>query len=470
MKNSKRIICLLLALSMIFSLAGCRKTAPADSQISEEVEVIYEYGDETAEETTNEESSIDKVVKPTPKPSVDNSQGGDSSSTGNAQTVEAIKGKNTRLYLGAATVSNGVIPVSDGHLYFSPYNWYNAGAYRQTSISGGYVKLAFTGSSLMMGVDTSNLKDNDPASFKIHAYIDCLVDSGTPAEFTLADLNGGKLTLASGLSAGEHYATIYLAQTATGNAWTDKAPNSLRVNGFYINPGQKILDLADTDNKVLPRRFALYGDSITEGTGVNEGAEHCYAAVLARKMGAEYGQMGNGGLGYMRGGARRFEFFCHIDSQNGFWRYYYSGESRLKNNDINQGFIDGDPDAVFVNMGTNDSREDHVTETDLLKKYVSAFLPTIRSAVADDTEIFMIVPFNFGRIDNLQPRFKNAIFSTVEDYLKKNPDYKKMHIIDLGAEGYTIVKENSTDSIHPDKKGGQLLTNKLLPLINKYMK
>ncbi len=467
MKNAKRILCVLLTLALLFSLAGCKDNPTDEGSLSEEVEVIYEYEDETGDDAASTDGSVSVIEKPTTSFSGGSSQDSAASNPGTAETV--VTGKNTRPYLGAAVVANGTIPASDGHLYFSPYNWYNAGAYRQTAISGGYVKVAFTGSSLSIGVDTSNLGNNDPSTLRLHAYIDCSVDSGKPKAVTLADAKGGRITLASGLSSGEHYATVYLSETSTGNSWSNNAQNTLRVTGFYIDAGQKVLDLADTPNKVLPRRFVLYGDSITEGTGVETGGENSYAALLARKMNAEYGQMGNGGLGYMRGGARGYEYFCHIDSLGGFWRYYYLGVSRFKNDDIKQGYIDGDPDAVFVNMGTNDAREDHVTETDLLKRYVNAFLTAIRSAVAEDTEIFMIVPFNFSRTDNLQPRFKQAIFGTIDEYLKANPSYTKMHVIDLGAEGFEIVNTNSTDSIHPNAEGCNKLVKKLLPKINKYM-
>lgn len=383
-----------------------------------------------------------------------------------AQQTETVTGKNSRPYLGSATVADGRIDVNDGHLYFSPYSWYNGGSYRLNTVCGGYLKVAFTGSYLAIGVDDSNIGSSSRSSFEIHGYIDSQVGESASINRTLDSASNGRIVFADNLSGGTHYATIYLSHTGEGDAWYNGAQNSLRINGVYINPGEQVVDLADTDNKVQPRRVIFYGDSITEAVGTG-GAEYGYVVQLAKKMHAEYGQLGNGGMGWTLGGARALNAFYIIDDKSGYWRYYFEGASRLVNDDINAGFIDGEPDAVFVNMGTNDAFANKTGgfDSDFTKLVCSEWLPTIRSAVGSSTDIYLIIPFDYGKSASLEKRFKNALVTATNEYKAASGDNSRFHVLDLEKEGYNIVRDNSSDSIHPNAYGASKLASKLYDLI-----
>lgn len=471
---AKKYLCLFLSLFLLTTVCGCKKNT-ADEYSSTEVEVIYEVEESSQEQTAassqESSSSNNSTVK---KPQKDTSSSSSteqpvaSSAPSTPTTVPDPNptGKNSRPYLGSATVADGRIDVNDGHLYFSPYNWYNGGSYRLNTVCGGYLKVAFTGSYLAIGVDDSNIGSNGRASFEIHGYIDGVGGKDTPIVRTLDNASGGRIVFADNLSGGTHYATIYLSHTGEGDAWYNGAQNSLRINGVYINPGEQVVDLADTSNKVKPRRVIFYGDSITEAVGTS-GAEYGYVAQLAMEMDAEYGQLGNGGMGWALGGARALDSFYIIDSKAGYWRYYFEGASRLVNDDINAGFIDGEPDAVFVNMGTNDAfanKNGGGMDSSFIKTVCAGWLPSIRAAVGSNTDIYFTVPFDYGKSASLEKRFKNALLDAVDEYKSASGD-NNLHVLDLDKEGYRIVKNFSTDDIHPDNSGASQLGRKLYDLL-----
>lgn len=472
----KKILCTLLAATLLFSLCGCKKNTAEEYSSEMEVEVIYQY-DDTSEAPTDTAATDSSTVSGGKKPTASaaaptaSTPAGTASSTPAQSTTAAVTGKNTRPYLGSATVADGRIDVNDPHVYFSPYNWYNGGSYRLNTVCGGYVKIAFTGSYFALGVDTSAIGGNDPASFLIHCYIDSAVKYSNSIEKTLADASDGKIVFADKLSAGTHYATVFLSRTGTGDAWFDGAPNSLRINGFYINAGEQIVDLADTENKVKPRRIIFYGDSITEGDGIKQGGEYCYAALLAKQLNAEYGQLGDGGIGWTKGGCRTIPNFYFSDDKYGYWRYYFYGASRFNGDNISSGYIDGAPDAIFINMGTNDTANADLDNmmSGMVSNLCTDWLYSTRSAVDSDTEIFVIVPFNYGKEESVQKIFKKALLEGVSSYCSAVPTDTRVHTLDLGSEGFKIVKNNSTDTIHPNEVGSVQLTNKLYDQVKKYM-
>ncbi len=464
----KRVLALILSVFLVFSLVGCKDNKTVDGSISDEVEVIYEYVDETSGTVTSGESPVVSV-----KPQTESKPQSDTITSSAVSSATPIKkpnvtGKNSHPTLGAAVVANGKIDVNDGHLYFSPYNWYNGGSYRLNTVAGGYVKVAFTGSYLALGIDTSNLNAEDAGSILVNAYIDAQPDGSNAIRKSLANVQGDRIVFADNLSAGTHYATFYLSKTPITNAWTDGAPNALRVNGVYINAGEKVLDLADTENYVRPRRIVFYGDSITEGDGIVEGSEYSHATQMAALLNAEYGQLGNGGMGWYKGGCRMLDVFYRDQEKDGYWRYYIEGKSRFVNDDLSSGYIDGTPDAVFVNMGTNDVSEQSKDDHPLIRKKVNAWLSDIRASVATDTKVFVIMPFCFGRSEQLYKRFENAVDKAVEEYNSANPSDKNTYLLNLGSDGQKVIVNNSIDGLHPNRSGSLTLAKMLYDQMQPY--
>lgn len=456
----KRIVSILLVLLLIFGLCGCKDNKEAISDSSDYEEVIYVYDEESSESETSENAPTQSTQTPTQSSVPTQSS---QVSTPSASTVKT--GRNTHAKLGAATVANGIIPVTDGHLYFSPYSWYNGGNYRLNTVGGGYVKVAFTGNLLALGVDISKLGDVPPAHLIVHAYID---SEKKYVAKTLADAVNGVITFADNLSAGTHYATIYLSKTDTEDAWYGEPKSALRVTGIHIAAGQQVLDLHDTPIAVKNRRVVFYGDSITEGAGLS-GAELSFAPKLANLVGAEYGQNGNGGIGWFLGGARGLDQFYYADSvKRGYWRYYYQNTPRFIDDNPSKGYIDGAPDAVFLNMGENDEDKNHQIPADDVKKALTSWLSDARASVAPDTKIFVIVPFNFNSAATQYQRFKMALTSGFDEYIKANPNDKNTYLLDLGKDGFDMVKNNSTDRLHPDAFAAEQLAIMLSKQVEQY--
>ncbi len=455
----KRIICILMSLMLVFGVCGCKDKADTESTASEYEEVIYMYEDgedqsDISSDNTNTSQEQSSVQNP------DTQDNTDTSSTAPVKT-----GKYSHPKLGAATVSNGVIPVTDGHIYFSPYSWYNGGNYKLTTIGGGYVKVAFTGNYLALGVDISKLGDVPPEHLIVHAYID---STKKYVSKTLSDVSNGKLVLADNLSAGTHYATIYLSKTDTEDAWYGDPKSALRVTGIHIASGQQVLDLHDTPIAVKNRRVVFYGDSITEGAGLS-GAELSFAPKLAELVGAEYGQNGNGGIGWFLGGSRGLDQFYFADvNDRGYWRYYFQNAPRFIDNNPSKGYIDGTPDAVFLNMGENDGNQKQPMSADEIKKALTNWIADARASVAPDTQIFVIVPFNFNSPKAQYQRFKTAFVAGFEEYAKTNPNDKNTHLLDLGTDGFDMVKNNSTDRLHPNAFAAEQLAQMLSKQIEQY--
>lgn len=444
----KKYLCLLLSAFMLFAV-GCKNTADIESQVSETEEIIYMYEDGTSEQdassqqdtpgnTTNDNSSAPQSVVTTP-------------------SAEPTSHRNVRKYLGPTVVANGKIPVSEERVYFSPYSWHNGGNYKINTVGGGYIKIAFTGSLLGITVDANRTKT--PDKMLIQTYID---GSTEPIAVYLDFANDdGLIKIADNLSAGTHYAVIYLSSTdGSENAWTTPPKNALFVKGLNINPGEQLIDLADTPIKVKSRRIICYGDSITEGYGTVKGNEYGYAPVMANLLDCEYGQCAVGGAGWTHGATRGVDTFYYDKGFKGYWRYHFYGASRFIDDDLKKGYIDGTPDAVFINMGTNDVGG---SDADVQNK-LSSWIRDVRMATSPTTEIFVIVPFKYGNGEAKATSQREAFLKGYSNYADLNTEDKHIHLLDLGTEGHKIVVDNSTDALHPNLQGSSILGHKLAEL------
>ncbi len=447
----KRFFCVLISIVLMLCFSGCKDAADTESTASEYEEVIYMYDDETSpSDNTDEQSSSQQKTESNPDSSSKTSPDGSSSS-------EPTSHRNVRKYLGATTVADGNIALSEERVYFSPYSWYDAGNFKVNTVGGGYIKIAFTGSYLGIKVDKN--RTSTPDKTMIQTYIDGATE---PVLKTLFDADvDGLLKIKDNLSAGTHYAIIYLSSTdGSENAWSAPPKNALYVKGFKIKAGEQLLDLADTPIKVKSRRILIYGDSITEGYGAIKGNEYGYAPIMANLLDCEYGQCAVGGAAWTHGATRGVDTFYYENGLKGYWRYHYYGASRFIDDDIRKGYIDGTPDAVFINMGTNDISG---SDSDVQGR-LNAWIRDTRLATSKTTEIFVIVPFKYGNGEAKTTSQRTAFLKGYSNYADRNKNDTHIHLLDLGTEGAQIVVDNSTDALHPDMQGSSILGNKLAAL------
>ena len=364
----------------------------------------------------------------------------------------------------------GVVGVTDPKLVWSPYNWrFNGSSWAQTAPGGAYVKIGFTGTSLGIGVSTSTNVGVTLSGVKIHAYID---GSPTPIEKSLADAgNGGVITFSSALASSSHYAIIYLSKTPQiVDRWY--GPNeSIRITKFQLaaDGNGTTTSLTSTPLAKKARKIIYFGDSITEGVLVSQD-ENAHSAIVGQLLGVEYGQVGYGYLGWSHQGTAGSTYFYESTSTNtSVWRNYDASTTRMvDNNNLSSGFIDGTPDAVYVNLGINDANTG-VSPSEVRGK-VTAWLSDIRQSVGQYPAVFVVCPFNLGNTGNsTYVSHKAAILGGITDYQAANPSDVRVYFIDLGNAGFSTVQANSSDGLHPNDTGSLYLGTSIASSTSGYI-
>ncbi len=361
--------------------------------------------------------------------------------------------------------SAGAVTVTDEKLVWSPYTWkFGGSTYAQAVPSGAYVKVAFSGHALALKIDTSLNTGVDLSTLNMNAYID---GSSTPVSKTLAQLSDGYLTFSGSLLDTDHYAIVYFSlNTGTADRWSTPL-NSLRITKVQLasDGSGEALDLEGTPLERRLRKVMLFGDSITEGSGTGDAAK-AYGSIMAQLLDVEYGQLGYAGMFWNAVGTGGVPKFYDLSSpEDAPWRWYDANASRLvDNSDLSLGFIDGAPDAVFINLGINDANGS-TSKADLRTK-MTLWIADIRSAAGDDTAIFPIVPFNLGNMSNASyQEYKAAFLGGVTDYLSAHPAEERIFPIDLGSSAYDTVIANTSDSVHPNTAGALILGTDLADLV-----
>lgn len=293
------------------------------------------------------------------------------------------------------------INVTDTNIFFSPYNWFSNGSgtmqsnnilpgstYAQTVNPGAYIKMGFSGTSISVNIDPSNLVAGD-VSASLYPTLYYTVDSGT-AQTHLITATDGIVSLKSGLASGNHTLQLWFKSTNNENIDRWNTPTNLvKIDGF--------LATSSVTPTLFSKRAIFYGDSITEGVRVNSNtgvetvdsdATRDYAENVAFGLSAEYGNIGFGaqGLQYPTGlfGGNVPMMYNATDASQS-WNKYYAGTSRLAG-----GLFVPAPDYIFCNMGTNDGS--HSINTATFQAAVTSWLQAVRAA-APNAKIFWILPF-----------------------------------------------------------------------------
>lgn len=362
------------------------------------------------------------------------------------------------------------ISVDNPDILWSPYGWVaNGSTYKQSPTTGSYINIAFSGDTLALNVDTSFV--TNPANFRVSAFID---GGTTPIHRTLADASANRITFSDSLSPGNHYATIVIMRNNNASArWTvtgDTPPSTLRITSIEISDSGSILPLSGTPLTEKNTTILFYGDSITEGNGINNVDSYfATGATVGRLLGANYGIKGySSSLWYFNilSGVPDFWNIPGPNYTNVVWKNYYQNQPLL--NDVNvpsSGFIEGAPDAIYNNLGNNDAalypNPTWGGETARLtfRDRIIGWLPEAREALGGRPAIFMVMPYTFNCTEDINPDRDEALMALYRDtyieaydsYIQSSGD-TRAYLIDLGSEGCRIQYEDG-DGVHPSESG-----------------
>lgn len=325
-----------------------------------------------------------------------------------------------------------MVPVSDSHIFYSPYNWYQSGsAYAQSPNPGAYLKVGFTGTKVGVNVDVSPLTNAKvpAAQYPVVRYS---VDHGPAVTIQLTP-ETSSLSCATGLRAGNHTLRLeYVAGYVFLDFWSPV--NVMRVTGLTLDEGAKTVAPADR----LPLNALFLGDSITNGDdntatfagGITnavdtQDATQGYPAIVAAGIGTEYGIVAYGGASWDRTAA---------DGNTPGLMTFHSMLDK-----VHSRLVDGKfspvPDDIFVNMGENAGpSEDQVPK----------LLASLRAASGAKTNIFLMIPFS--------GRARASLSAGFSDYRKAAPSDSQTHLLDLGDSPYLKLAGPtmySVDGQHP---------------------
>jgi lysophospholipase L1-like esterase len=300
--------------------------------------------------------------------------------------------------------------------------------------SGSSISLRFSGSSLNAILQTQN-----PAGVEV-------ILNGE-SRFLKLSPDQSRYVLAEGLPADQlHEVTLFRRSEAE--------LGTMQFYGFEVKPGTRL------ERPPSPgRRMLVVGDSITcayanetldtsqGNTAENQNAYQSYAAITARRLGADLHMICWSGRGLYRN--RMLKFERHETMPKIFDRILPSQAGNTWNHDL---FI---PDVVVINLGTNDATDRDGQKTPLEQKdFVStyrAFLTRIRSLAPDATLFVTLGPMG----DHVAP-------ITREWLEEAAAPFEDAHV--LLFPGYTDPSEIG-GHWHPSVKKHHMMAEELLEAI-----
>jgi lysophospholipase L1-like esterase len=248
--------------------------------------------------------------------------------------------------------SEKILPVDDANLNLSPYVWKSFGkgpaARIEATMPGAYIKAVFQGTTRIgIQIDAIDNKGCHPASMPVVQYS---IDD-TPFKIVPLTRTGEVYTLplAEGLDASQpHRLAFYFRAADLGSQRWGSSLDHLRIAGLVLDSNGSL-----TPCPLCPKRAIGYGDSITEGVGVDSlftswqilgpnNAQASWLPIVCTALNCEYGQLGSGGQGILN-------TEMAVPPLQKSWDRYDASASRLTD-----GKLLPEPDYVFCAMGTND--------------------------------------------------------------------------------------------------------------------
>ena len=339
-----------------------------------------------------------------------------------------------------------MVPVTDQNMFFSPYNTFSDGSgqmlsnnirggssYALWTQAGSYLKVAFTGPSIALALDTTSINEGEMPIVRWSL-------DNRPMETKQLTHSAFLLPLGSQLNGPAHSLVFYLASISINyDRWTQPV-EAVKITGVQLDRSGRLI-AAFGPIQLAPKRVIFYGDSITEGAWIlgdsfkhqdgkypdwvpRSDATRAWPALLAPALDAEYGNCGSGGMSWIR--AMKPFRPPFVDS----WKFYFAEHQRLIENRLSPV-----PDYVIVNMGTNDGDRDTTTA-------VVQWLHAVVQAVDGHTTIFVLIPFGHQN--------RGSLVKAVE--LVANP---QVRLIDIGLKWtfglnqYGRPSLVSFDGLHP---------------------
>lgn len=356
------------------------------------------------------------------------------------------------------------IAVTNTNIVFSPGNWFSngGGSYLSNNITtgstyalsnnpGAYFNtiINVTGSgSFVVNLDCSILAGISASSAPVVAWS---IDGNTFSTQLLATATTS-ITLASGLSSGQHTINFYFMSidltyaVSNGDRWSNPTTDffGVKITGFTIDSASNLIAPA-----ALPFKAIWFGDSSLEGAGnIASGAQDAgqtYGYISQYGLSAEIGIVGFSSQGYSDVGFGNVPGLYNSTLANSAWPFYYAGASRT-----------GQPlDWVICTMGINGGAPSAT---------VQGWITQVRS-VYPTVKIFACQPWV---ADNL-PGVAGDIQAGVTAYKAANPADQAVYYIGLPTVPLPNTAYWTTYLYHPNLQGdsvfGQGFTGQILDAI-----
>lgn len=377
--------------------------------------------------------------------------GGNASMTGNGSQTETI------------AVAPTLVTPLDANLFWTD-GWLlsSSGAYANNA--GNYLKMAFSGSSLAINFDVTNIRTGSvtTAEWPVILYS---VDGGTEVRQLLADPGGNTLTLTltSSLSGASTHTLrmMLLAETQAFNRWTINGsgfpPSGLRIASFNLSGGATV-PLGGTYLALKPCMNYVYSDSIGEGAKttypssvVAADAEATWTNAVNQALGCEYtnysfsGQAWSGQLGVP-----------DVPVLGSAWNLRFAGQTKLASGS----FIRNSSlplKYLLTNMGTNDAANHASTTAGSIRSVLTAM-----RAAAGSATVLLVMPFASHSTWYSAQSWNTFQVSEYAAYLATDPN---AYLIDVGQDAstglvsYPASSSNyyTADGLHPGgQRSGQL--------------
>lgn len=268
-------------------------------------------------------------------------------------------------------------------IYLSPYCWRVDGGAAICPAGGGYMKFQVTGTSQMtLHVDTSlnqGLSANQMPALKVVINAPALDGEAHYYQFPAKNSADTSLQIATGLNPMVTYAVLIQAvggdETQT-SGWSGTVFHT-RINSLTLDSGAALSPPA-----LRPKRALFLGASYEQAYfGEAKPDAPVYTFVdpslswpffTAYGLDCEYGQIGIGSQGWVRGGNGGYPAFPVS------WDHFDATHPKTFAHDL---------DYVFVHMAENDNA---LSDADV-QAAVTAWIPAARAAFGPSTRIFIIL-------------------------------------------------------------------------------
>src|SRR5579884_86726 len=363
--------------------------------------------------------------------------------TAGLATIQCIETESKKS--GSAVVyTSPNIHTDDPNWFFSPYNWCRIDAqYAETTHTGAYCKLTFSGTNAGLALDLSPLAGVPVSSWPMIRW---QIDQDPPQNHLLVPQDAHLPLNAAPLTAGQHTLTVWVVgNDLSQDRWVQPVEVA-RITGLFV-------DGSSSASPLLPKRILFYGDSLSEGEFTEKlssawhddnDSTHAYTYTCAAALNAEFGVVGFCGQGWVVSNASSSN---HVPPLTATWNCQSNGVPRV--------FLPA-PDYVVAMEGANDTFAG--IAPDRVRDAVETWLGKARAALPA-SKIFLVV--EFGGYD------RDALTQAINAYCAPTGD-TNTYLIDLGPSADTGLgghvsggTAQSYDGVHPNAATSQALGTRL---------